>query len=461
MGRRLVDRIVNVIFVLMDDCPPDVTTGMPFLANHADVIKFPNSFLHTPICGPSRAAFWTGMYAERSGITTNYGTESLLRHRNLMQQLHAAGVYTAASGKFIHGYVGGWPGYSDVFVPRWIDRAALMDGQSQDDDGIGYYDYTLVEKAVDGTQTAVAYGSDEADYCTDVLNTFATDVIAAAPEPFFCQVSHFGPHPVQGPGPGSVTAAPRHVGIYAEEPIIHRPGFNEADVSDKPAWVQALPALTELEETQHDNLHRQAWAAARSIDEGLEGIFDALDARDPTLRYRTVIIVMADNGWNLGEHRLQSNNLTGSKATPYQEAILGNLHIFWPGVAGRIESAMVFNLDIFPTVLAVFGLTPTHVPNGMNLAPLLDGTGPAANWRRHMYLHQENQGPAFPAPTWSTVIEADEDSVPVWKFTAYSTGETELYDLATDPGELVNLATTNTTKAAAMADALTALRPTA
>jgi hypothetical protein len=66
-------------------------------------------------------------------------------------------------------------------------------------------------------------------------------------KPFYIQVAPIGCHDacyVDEDFNGYVTPpvpAPRHAKLYAEVNLPHDPSFNEEDVSDKPAWVQALP----------------------------------------------------------------------------------------------------------------------------------------------------------------------------------------------------------------------------
>jgi N-acetylglucosamine-6-sulfatase len=59
---------------------------------------------------------------------------------------------------------------------------------------------------------------------------------AHAEQPFFLYVLPFNPH-------SPSVAAPRHEGMFADAELPRPPSFNEADVSDKPAFIHRLPPL--------------------------------------------------------------------------------------------------------------------------------------------------------------------------------------------------------------------------
>ena len=66
-------------------------------------------------------------------------------------------------------------------------------------------------------------------------------------KPFYIQVAPIGCHDacyVDEDFNGYLTPplpAPRHAKLYAEVNLPLRPNHNEEDVSDKPAWLQAVP----------------------------------------------------------------------------------------------------------------------------------------------------------------------------------------------------------------------------
>jgi hypothetical protein len=69
----------NIVFILSDDHRYDAAgyMGHPFLETpHLDTlarngVRFPNAFVTTSLCSPSRASILTGLYAHRHGVVDN------------------------------------------------------------------------------------------------------------------------------------------------------------------------------------------------------------------------------------------------------------------------------------------------------------------------------------------------------------------------------------------------------
>ena len=95
----------------------------------------------------------------------------------------------------------------------------------------GYTDYGL---SIDGT--LAHYGTTAADYSTDVLAGYADAFIRTAdPDwPLFLDFTPYGPHE-------PAEAAPRYANAFSTLAPYRPPNFNEADVSDKPAYIRAIP----------------------------------------------------------------------------------------------------------------------------------------------------------------------------------------------------------------------------
>ncbi|MGY2703328.1 hypothetical protein ACVW2K_002912 [Nocardioides sp. HB32] len=185
-------------------------------------------------------------------------------------------------------------------------------------------------------------------------------------------------------------------------------------MSDKPTWLRN-PAPQSHEEM------RTAWEGKleelEDTDDQIDAILDAVHG--PGVERDTIVMMISDNGYLLGEHRLFG------KARPYEPSVCIPFVIHEPGITAGTPTALVSQVDLMPTTLAIAGLDPDagRVLDGRNLLPHLQ-TGQWAGWRRRLMV--EN-----PHKQWALLREGDDAFVDY-----YSRGEQELYHLATDAHEL-------------------------
>jgi N-acetylglucosamine-6-sulfatase len=207
----------------------------------------------------------------------------------------------------------------------------------------------------------VAYGGAPEDYLTDVIAAKAVDHIrrfSAEGRSFFLYVATFAPHSPYNP-------APRHKGMFKEAELPRPPSFNEADVSDKPGFIQELPRLNQDEIAEITTHHRQRLECLQAVDELVETLVDTLE--DTGELERTDLVYASDNGFHLGEHRMKEG-----KDTAYEEDIRVPLAIRGPGIPnGRAISGIALNIDLAPTFAACAGIKPPDFVDGRPLLPLL------------------------------------------------------------------------------------------
>jgi arylsulfatase A-like enzyme len=309
----------------------------------------------------------------------------------------------------------------------------------------------MVEPDGLGGYQIVQYGTDPEDYLTDVMRekakTFISDAVGAG-EPFFLYLAFKAPHLPQIP-------APRHEGMFQDISPWRPPSYNEADVSDKPSWVQALAFqdsadLDQIRIDQLEMLQAVDEAIGGSTTYGITGIMEHL--RTLGVEDDTIVVFFTDNGWYWGEHRLRAKN------NPYEEAIRSPMFVHYPKLAPlpRVDTSFALNIDLAPTFAELAGVGIPIAHDGESLLRVLDGTAPT--WRTD-FLTEGWPG----SHPWATVRETQ------WKYTEIpldpgnplSTFEIELYDLVADPYELENVATNpiHATRIAAMATRLRELRP--
>src|SRR5262249_53928054 len=141
----------------------------------------------------------------------------------------------------------------------------------------------------------VHFGSRPRAYLTDVLarrGSAFVDRASAARKPFFLEIATFAPHAPYTPAPRDSADFPR---LQAPRP----PGFNEADVSDKPAWLRSHPLLTPAQISGIDTTYRERAQSVEAVDDLLAKLEQRLK-RDGVAD-NTYIFFSSDNGLHMGD----------------------------------------------------------------------------------------------------------------------------------------------------------------
>ncbi|MBS1869208.1 MAG: sulfatase [Actinobacteria bacterium] len=430
----------NIVFVLTDDLTSDLLPYMPNVRRlQRRGTTFSNYFVTDSLCCPSRASILTGQYPHDTGIFRNTGADGgfLAFHARGLEQdtyatnLQGVGYRTALMGKYLNQYSPGRirTALGGPYVPPgWTDWTVAGNGYR----GFGY--------RLARTVRVVRHGFRAKDYLTNVLARqalgFASESVAEG-APFMLNVWTFAPHAPAVP-------APRDRHRFAGLTAPRDPSFDEADMSDKPAWLRGHRALTDAEQARIDATFRDRVRSVQAVDRMIGRLERRLRALG--VARNTYVFFSSDNGFHLGQHRL-----TPGKLTAYDPDVRVPLVVAGPGVpAGRTVDAMTENTDLCPTFAELAGAPAPPRADGRSLVPLLHGdatarAAAAAGWRDAVLVeHHGNVGGAGdpdapPAgsgnpPSYEALRSKDE------LYVEYADGERELYDLASDPFELRNLA---------------------
>jgi N-acetylglucosamine-6-sulfatase len=423
----------NIVLIVTDDEDVALHASMPKTKAllHDRGTTFENFFVTYSFCCPSRASILRGQYAHNTHIVGNelpWGGFEKFRHLGLEEStvatwLQDAGYHTAMVGKYLNRYVP----ERDGVPPGWDEW--YVGGNAHPS-----YDYTLNENG-----RTVTYGDRPEDYLNDVLTDKAVHVIrnaSAAAQPFFVYVLPYTPH-------SPSVAAPRHEGMFADAKLPRPPAFDEADISDKPAFIRMIPPLDDDEIGRLEREYQKRLASLQAIDDMVASIVEALETAE--VLDNTYVIYSSDNGFHLGEHRLPAG-----KDFAYEEDIRVPAVVRGPGVpAGHTIEAMVLNSDFAPTFAEIAGIEPPEFVDGRSLLPLLDD--PGQSWRESFLIERrqfENQyvelAERLGMPAADVELSAQFDAIrtAAWTYVEYGTGERELYDLAGDPDQLDNVVET-------------------
>ena len=430
------------------DTMPNVTTQIG-----AKGTTFTNAIVTTPLCCPSRATWLTGQYAHNHGVTSNRLGYVALREKinTLPAWLKRAGYRTVHVGKYLNGYegaavaAGGAP--TDV-APGWnLWYTAL--GTTR------YYSYDV---SANGRREH--FGQRDDDYITRVLNQRAASYarrLTRGNKPLFMQVDHRAPHTetgieTRGGCQGRSVPDPDDKQLFKSEPLPQPPSLNEADISDKPEFLQGRPPLDLNRLKKLQKRYTCGLAALRSVDRGVGQIAESLKKSGEL--GNTVFVFTSDNGYYQGEHRIAVG-----KIYPYEEGIRVPFVVRVPprylGGAARIPeiSAPVANIDLAPTILDLAGATPCRRPgkcrvmDGRSLVRPLSGSPGGFPSDRALLTEYDvgNNGTGEDGLCRYSGVRAP-GAIYVEHTLASDpangcdpTPERELYDLIADPFELENL----------------------
>ncbi|WP_066342546.1 sulfatase family protein [Azohydromonas lata] len=422
----------NILFIVADDLDYGIFSLMPKVRRliTESGLECRNHFISLTLCCPSRATMLRGQFGHNHGNLDNhgdYGGFAKFFHDGLESStfatwLHGAGYRTGMLGKYLNNYPSEDSG-SNYIPPGWdtwwVGKGGTLYSQ---------YWYTVNDNG-----TSRSYGGEPQDHFQNVLlrraqqflRTAATD---PAGKPFFLYVSPVLPHK-------PYVAQPQYLDLFPGAQAPRKPNFNEADVSDKPGWVQRLPLLDAAAIRQVDTIYRKRRQCAASLDDMVEALIRTL--RSTGQLANTYVIFTSDNGFFHGEHRIPDD-----KRRAFEENIRAPLVVRGPGIpTGRVVRQLTGNVDFAPTFAELAGVAPPAFVDGRSLVPLFNGA-PPARWRQRFLL--ESQPPQVNSVylSYSGLRTAARQN-----FVLYDSGEGEYYDLAADPFQLEN-------RYATMSDAL-------
>ncbi len=414
----------NVILIMTDDMRMDDLQFMPntlrLLA--AQGATFPQMLSPYPLCCPARAEVLSGQYSHNNGVQGNAwprgGYYKLDNANTLPVWLRAHGYETSFMGKYLNEY-----GLRDQYeVPPGWD---IWDGSLRN--VYNYNDVTLNQNG-----QVVRYPG---VYQTDLFDQDSTELASqfkSSDRPSFMWVSYVAPH-----GECSPTTLPRRLtvggcwhpptpevvdqGTFANLPPLQNPSINEADMSDKSAFMRALPLLThnQLAEQQFDRIQRIE--SLQSVDRAVAHLVATLKA---TGEYRnTYIMFTSDNGIQLGEHRWRG------KVLGYEPSVLVPLIIEGPGIPhGVVRQQEVTTVDLAATITDMTNTTAGLPLDGTSVLPVATGAVPDTGDRivplEAAPIHGDN-------PRWLYQgVRTNRYTLLLW-----DNGDVELYDRQHDPLE--------------------------
>ncbi len=424
----------NILFIIVDDLRPEIGAYGDEVAHTPNIDRlaatgflFENAFAVVPVCGASRAAMLSG----RKPTTHRFVSydarldQDLPDATSLPGYFKAHGYHTLANGKVFDVSADSAHVWSEpLWNPEGEWTSSVRRTTRHEDLQKAYLDNPDGVKGPPFERLDV----DDADYPDGKLADKTVDDLKRlrdADVPFFLAVGFRKPHlPFNAPDkywklydstdfdlPSTYRDTPDGAPFKA----IH----NSPELRNQ---YTGIPAEGLLEDSAALNLIHAYHAAVSYADAQVGKVLDALEEHG--LADDTVVVLVGDHGWNLGEHTMWT------KHSLFDVTLRTPMIIRDPNRAnGRINiSAVTDFLDIFPTLTELAGL-PTPVGlDGASLIPVL-----------------EDPTTTVKPASFSRWFDGESVRTARFRYTEWRDGAGEitarmLYDLTIDPEETRNVA---------------------
>lgn len=358
---------LNVLMVVVDDLRPELHTygvdavRTPNIDAFAERgVRFNNAYCQYPVCNPSRSSFLSGKRPDELDI---YNNEVPLRRAHpelvtLPQAFRQAGYRTAGLGKLFHQGLDD-QGERTLFRDdasfdhsfRALGRSSVRGRQ-----GEGRY---AGDGSIPWCRWVAAEGGDAAQPDGMLADEAVRILEASDGAPFFLGVGFHKPH--------DPFIAPRE---YFEP-------YKSADVmlssppdDRSPLSRYALPRSYDFS-VFSDRDRREIKRAYHACVSFVDAQFGKLAACMDRLRLwdNTIVIVMGDHGYHLGEHGWWN------KVTIFELGARTPMVVWVPdaGGMGTDSDSVVELLDLYPTLVDYCNLPPPHRLSGKSWRPALEG----------------------------------------------------------------------------------------
>ena len=473
----------NVLWIMADQLRYDYlscyghsnlhTPNIDALASRG--VQFSNAYVQSPVCGPSRMSAYTGRYVRSHGSTWN-GMPLRVGERTIGDHLKENGIQSVLVGKthMVADAEGmAWLGIdpsSEIgvrvsecgFVP--FERDDGLHPNSARQRWSSYDDY-LAEKGYISDNPWGDFANSGLDENGDLLSGWllknsrlpanipeehsetaymtnrAMDFMAQAREsdqPWLCHLSYIKPHWPY------IVPSPYHE-MYSDDAINNPIRSNKEKQTNHPllrAYQNARVSKCFSRDEVREHVIPAYMGLIKQLDDNLGRLFQWMDKSN--LSENTIIIFSSDHGDYLGDHWM------GDKDFYHEMAVKVPLIIYDPRKVsdksrGTVKNDLVEMIDLAPTILNFFGCPPKpHIIEGRDLTPILTGT---AGFSRNYIISEHDYH-------WSEMakeLDQPQDLAHTkmifdgrWKYIRCEGFEPILFDLFSDPDELVDLAGSTT-----------------
>lgn len=387
--------------------PMGVTPNLDAMAERGITMR--NAVTNQPLCSPSRACLFTGRYATETGVwkLTDSGVGLKPDTATLAMVLRNAG-YTA-------NYIGKWhlapSSHSDPaslgFVPAEY-RGGFLD-LWQASNVIELTSHPYQGTIWDGDGTPMHFKDVyRVDYLTDLAVRFLKQ---RHEKPFLLVLSQLEPHfqndvnafvPPRG-------YTERYQNPFVPEDLRFFPGD----------WQAQLPGY---------------YGDIKRIDESVGTVLKTL--AEEGLEENTIVLFISDHGCHFRTRNAEY------KRSPHESSIHIPLVMQGPGLnVSRNLGEVVSMVDVTPTLLDAVGISVPRSMKGRSFLPLIKQSKPGGKWRSEAFVQISASmvARALRTDQWTYCVvdpngngDRDPNSMHYQEY--------QMYNLASDPHQLLNLA---------------------
>ena len=444
---------------------------------------FTRAYAAAPMCGPSRASMFTGIFPHNSNNYFQkpwYDYEVLNNSRTIMEQFKKAGYNVMGSGKILHhNKLELWTSFENEAdysptpfdgekqvphpdVPAPFSNIGWVDGS------LGPFVNLEGRKTSEGKPLRWTTGNKQIGfkpmrYVNDVDRDRTPDEINAdwaakkiqelaskeTAEPFFLAVGFLRPHT-------PLVVPQKYFDLFPLEELdlaiikqkdaedTHLQVAYQGDVFTLRFGKEMFEAISKAYGSTELGLKKwtQAYlACVAAVDDNIGQVLDALN--NSKLKENTIVVLASDHGFHMGEKDyLYKNSL-------WEQSTRVPLIIRAPGLTkknSQVEQAVSL-VDVYPTLLDLCEISSEttknekgHPLDGNSMKPLLEKPN-EENW---------NRSPAALTAVYSGPEHENDPSMQhyairtdQYRYILYNNGLEELYNHENDPHEWTNIAEIN------------------
>jgi arylsulfatase A-like enzyme len=401
-------------------------------------VTFSNAYCCGATCVSSRAAFYTGMFAQNTGV---FHFDPWTHIRTWLHDLKDNGYHIAETGKVHHfpddkvegremmAYDERYTAENFPMMCDWDDYSNYLKGEGQQSPC-----KVIGQNAKKGGRTGyMAFPLDEKYHVDNWIGRMSCRWIEDydRDKPFFYHIGFVGPHDPFDP-------PQRFLDMYKDADV-PAPKISGDEFETKPQQYKRF--MDKQNDFLHDfdqgdgyganciklnkmsvddikEMRRHYYAKVTQIDEQIGFIMDTLEKKG--LLDNTIIVFTSDHGENLGDHQAIYKWLMTEQTTRIP------MIIRMPGAkrGGTLDDKLFTQMDIGPTLLDFAGV---------NIPAYLDG---------HSNLQRTSEGDMSEAPdkvycqdNYLTMVRTEKRRLVNYAGQPYG----EYYDIENDPWEFNNL----------------------